>query len=50
LPGSVAARRQMEKSTAGKFHFAPPFRFTSFDHLVSAAGQGQWEASFAVRD
>jgi hypothetical protein len=26
----------MQKSTARKFHFAPPSRFTSFDHLVGA--------------
>src|SRR5947208_5416960 len=29
----------MQKSTARKFHFEPPF--TSFDHLVGAAGQWQ---------
>ena len=30
---------QMQKLSAGKSHFEPPF--TSFDHLVGAAGQGQ---------
>jgi hypothetical protein len=25
----------------GKFHFEPPSSFTSLDHLVGAAGQGQ---------
>ena len=30
-----SARGQMQKlSTVGKFHFAPPSRFTSLDHLV----------------
>jgi hypothetical protein len=24
----------MQKISAGKFHFEPPFPFTSFDHLV----------------
>jgi hypothetical protein len=33
-PGN--ARGQMQKISAGKFHFEPPF--TSFDHLVGAAG------------
>jgi hypothetical protein len=28
------ARGQMQKISAGKFHFEPPF--TSFDHLVGA--------------
>src|SRR5215470_4171535 len=32
------ARYQIQKITAGKFHFEPPF--TSFDHLVGAAGYG----------
>jgi hypothetical protein len=27
-----SARGQMQKTSAGKFHFEPPF--TSFDHLV----------------
>jgi hypothetical protein len=27
----------MQKLSAGKFHFTPPSRFTSFDHLVGAA-------------
>src|SRR5262245_11648207 len=31
------ARCQMEKISAGKFHFAPPF--TLFDHLVGASEQ-----------
>jgi hypothetical protein len=26
----------MQKFAAGKFHFPPPSRFTSFDHLVGA--------------
>src|SRR5262249_42098839 len=26
-------------STVGKFHFAPPFRFTSLDHLVGPGEQ-----------
>src|SRR5262245_7874906 len=26
----------MQKISAGKFHFEPPSRFTSFDHLVGA--------------
>ena len=30
---------QMQKISAGKFHFAPPSRFTSFDHLVGAGEQ-----------
>jgi hypothetical protein len=29
----------MQKSTAGKFHFEPPSRFTSLDHLVGAREQ-----------
>ena len=36
-PGS--ARSQMQKSPAGKFHFEPPSRFTSLDHLVGADQQ-----------
>src|SRR5262245_35683393 len=31
----------MQKSSAGKFHFAPPF--TSFDHLIGA--QSFWQAT-----
>jgi hypothetical protein len=31
----------MQKSTARKFHFAPPTRITSFDHLVGA-GEQRW--------
>src|SRR5262249_45006518 len=31
---------QMQKISAGKFHFEPPSRFTSFDHLAGAAGYG----------
>src|SRR5262249_47746534 len=34
------ARCQMEKISAGKFHFEPPF--TSFDHLVGAGEQRRW--------
>jgi hypothetical protein len=26
-------------SSVGKFHFGPPSRFTSFDHLVSAGDE-----------
>src|SRR5215813_5260431 len=29
----------MQKVSAGKFHFEPPSRFTSFDHLVGAGEQ-----------
>jgi hypothetical protein len=29
-----SARGEMEKISTGKFHFEPPFRFTSLDHLV----------------
>jgi len=36
---SGSARGQMQKSSAGKFHFAPPSRFPSFDHLVGAGEQ-----------
>jgi len=32
-----SARGQMQKISAGKFHFEPPF--TSFDHLVGAGEQ-----------
>src|SRR5262245_7705827 len=32
----------MEKISAGKFHFEPPSRFTSFDHLVSADKESGW--------
>ena len=35
----ASAGGQIQKISAGKFHFEPPF--TSFDHLVGAAGQGQ---------
>src|SRR5215475_4207856 len=28
-----SARGQMQKISAGKFHFEPPSHFTSFDHL-----------------
>src|SRR5262245_60384803 len=31
-----SAHDQMQKISAGKFHFEPPSRFTSFDHLVGA--------------
>jgi hypothetical protein len=37
-----SARGQMQKLPTGKFHFAPPTRFTSFDHLVGAGEQGRW--------
>jgi hypothetical protein len=33
-----SARSQMQKLSAGKFHFEPPSRFTSLDHLV---GEGE---------
>src|SRR5262249_54181886 len=33
-----SARGQMQEFAAGKFHFEPPSRFTSLDHLVGAAG------------
>jgi hypothetical protein len=38
----------MQKSSTGKFHFAAPSRFTSFDHLVGARhdGAGHWEAVY----
>jgi hypothetical protein len=29
-----SARSQVQKISAGKFHFEPPSRFTSLDHLV----------------
>jgi hypothetical protein len=29
----------MQKLSAGKFHFEPPSRFTSLDHLVGAREQ-----------
>jgi hypothetical protein len=31
-----SARGQMQKISAGKFHFEPPSHFTSLDHLVGA--------------
>jgi hypothetical protein len=31
-----SARGQMQKISAGKFHFEPPSQFTSLDHLVGA--------------
>src|SRR5262249_498332 len=31
-----SARGQMQKLSAGKFHFEPPSRLTSLDHLVGA--------------
>jgi hypothetical protein len=35
-----SARGQMQKSpTVGKFHFAPPSRFTLLDHLVGGGEQ-----------
>ena len=34
-----SARGQMQECAAGKFHFEPPSRFTSFDHLVGAGQQ-----------
>ena len=36
-----SARGEMEKISARKFHFEPPSRFTSLDHLVGAADQRQ---------
>ena len=36
-----SARGQMQKISAGKFHFEPPWRFTSFDHLVGTTEQQQ---------
>ena len=33
-----SAGGQMEKISAGKFHFEPPSRFTSLDHFV---GEGE---------
>ena len=42
-----SARGQMQKlSSVGKFHFAPPSRFTSLDHLVGQCQQlvGDFEA------
>src|SRR5262245_5577873 len=38
----------MQKRTAGKFHFAPPFRFTSLDHLVGTREQ-RWRHFEAER-
>src|SRR5262252_10703319 len=32
----------MQKISAGKFHFEPPSRFTSLDHLVGAGEQRRW--------
>jgi hypothetical protein len=29
----------MQKLSAGKFHFEPPSRFTSFDHLIGKCEQ-----------
>src|SRR5262249_20691976 len=34
------ARSQMQKFAAGKFHFEPPSRAFSLNHLVGAAGYG----------
>ena len=34
-----SARGQMQECAAGKSHFEPPSRFTSFDHLVGAGQQ-----------
>ena len=36
-----SARGKMQKISAGKFHFEPPF--TSFDHLVGAGEQSRWD-------
>jgi hypothetical protein len=33
---SPSAFAVMQNSSAGKFHFEPPSRFTSFNHIVSA--------------
>jgi hypothetical protein len=30
----------MQKLSAGKFHFEPPFQVTSFNHLVGVGEQG----------
>src|SRR5262249_61826803 len=37
-----SARGQMQKLSAGKFHFEPPSCFTSFDHLVGEGEQPIW--------
>src|SRR5262245_32309135 len=37
-----SASGQMQKITAGKFHFEPPF--TSLDHFVGAAEQRDWKS------
>src|SRR5262249_60465746 len=36
-----SACSQIQNSSAGKFHFEPPSRFTSLDHLVGAREQGR---------
>jgi hypothetical protein len=35
-------RGQMQQCAAGKFHFEPPSRFTSLDHLVGGDEQSIW--------
>src|SRR5262249_49379349 len=44
------ARGEMQKSSAGKFHFEPPSRFTSLDHLVGAQHRRHREAECPGRD
>jgi hypothetical protein len=36
-----SAGGQIQEFAAGKFHFEPPFRFTSLDHLVGAGEQAR---------
>jgi hypothetical protein len=36
-----SARCQMQECAAGKFHFEPPSRASSLDHLVGAGEQGR---------
>ena len=38
---TVVAGGQMQKISAGKFHFEPPF--TSFDHLVGTGEPCRWD-------
>jgi hypothetical protein len=42
------ARGQMQKLSAGKFHFEPPSRFTLLDHLVSADQQRKFMVTPSV--
>src|SRR5215469_2830850 len=39
-----SAGGQMQKISAGKFHFEPPSPFTSFNHLVGNGEQPWWKA------